>query len=110
MAKSPLQSLGIWRGLEGAIEAGIPLMCAGTAWWAVSKALGTLSPVRPYTQIELAVILGACVAVTSWAVSRQMFMLRRRNPWFIILVALMFSRRAGWYPEPGGVLGRGGLR
>lgn len=91
MAKSPLQSLGIWRGLEGAFEAGIPLICAGTAWWAVSKALGTLSPVRPYTQLELGVILGACVAVTSWAVSRQMFMLRKRNPWFIILVALIFS-------------------
>lgn len=91
MAKSPLQSLGIWRGMEGAVEAGIPLMCAGTSWWAASKAFGNLSPVRPYTQIELGVILGACVAVTAWAVSRQMFMLRRRNPWFIVLVALVFS-------------------
>ena len=33
MASSPLQSLGLWRGMEGAIEAGIPLMCAGTAWY-----------------------------------------------------------------------------
>ncbi len=94
MAKSPLQSLGIWRGMEGALEVGVPIMCAGTAWWATSKLLGTLSAVRPYTQLELGVILGACVAITSWAVSRQMFMLRRRNPWFIVMVGLVFSMGA----------------
>ena len=91
MAKSPLQSLGIWRGMEGALEAGIPLICAGTSWWAASKAFGHLSPVRPYTELELCVMLGACVAITAWAVSRQMFMLRKRNPWMILLVALVFS-------------------
>ena len=91
MAKSPLQSLGIWRGMEGAFEAGIPLICAGTSWWAASKAFGHLSPVRPYTELELAVMLGACVAITAWAVSRQLFMLRKRNPWVILLVAFLFS-------------------
>ncbi|MFH1466858.1 MAG: hypothetical protein ABIO70_20915 [Pseudomonadota bacterium] len=91
MAASPLQSMGLWRAKEAALEAGIPLLFTGLAWWASSRVLGTPTAGRPLTTIELMALLGGLAAVTGWAVSRQLFMLRRRRPIILVINALIFA-------------------
>ncbi|MED5373153.1 MAG: hypothetical protein VX899_19195 [Myxococcota bacterium] len=87
----PVKALGTWRAVEAGYEAGLPLLAAGGAWFALSKLFTTPSPVRPPTGVELAVVLGVAVALTGWMISRQFFLLRRRNPWSMILVSVIFN-------------------
>jgi hypothetical protein len=88
---SPVKSLGTWRAVEAGYEAGLPLVLCAVSWWVASKLLASPVAERPPTNLELAAMLGACVALTAWAMSRQFFLLRRRNPWQMILVAEVFS-------------------
>ena len=87
----PVKALGTWRAIEAGYEAGIPLVLTGIAWFSISKLFTTPSPVRPPTMVELGVVLGAAVALTGWTISRQFFLLRKRNLWQMILVSVIFN-------------------
>lgn len=91
MSATPLKSLGMWRAQEGAIEFGAPLVVMGLVWVQAKGLLAAPTAGRGYSALELAVVLGACAAITGWAASRQVFILRRRNPWVIIAFALLYN-------------------
>lgn len=91
MSLDPLKSLGRWRAAEGAIELMIPLGVVGTAWFQLRGLLSAPTAARGLTPIELAVTLGAAAALTGWMASRQLFMARRRGPWGMVLLALVFT-------------------
>jgi len=86
----PLKSLGGWRAAEGAVEVTIPLLVVGTAWYQARGLFAAPTAARSLTPIELLVVLGACAALTGWMASRQMIQLRRRSPWSIVLLALVY--------------------
>lgn len=58
----------------------MPFVLAGLAWAAVIGLLKAPAAGRPLSQLELAVVLGATVALTGWAVSRQLRVFHRRSP------------------------------
>lgn len=91
MAVDPLKSLGRWRAAEGAIEASVPITVMGGAWYFAYTYVGQPATGRGLTPLELTVLFGAAVAVTAWAFSRQMFMLRRRSPWSIVVTGWVVS-------------------
>ncbi len=91
MSVKPLQNMGRWRGLEGAIEVSAPVTILGATLYFSYTFLGAPAVGRPMTWMELWAILGAVSAVCSWAVSRQMFMLGRTSPWTIVFAGLMVA-------------------
>ena len=91
MSAEPLKSLGAWGGKETAFEGAVPIALAGYGFWKLSSLMGAPSMGKPLTGIELAVMLGALVALVSWAVSRQMYMLGRRQPIKISFFSALFS-------------------
>jgi hypothetical protein len=91
MAANPLQKLGQWRAAEGALEVGLPMSLMGFAWYAVYSYAGTPATGRGLTIVELTALLGAAVAVTAWAFSRQLYMLRRRKPWTAVATGWMVT-------------------
>ena len=80
MPLDPLQFIGTRRAAEGALESTVPLMVAGAGWYAAYRTLYGASAGRPATTVELTVVLGACVALTAWAVGRQFYIIGRRKP------------------------------
>ncbi len=91
MSVEPLKALGRWRAAEGAIEITVPFMMVGYAWYQARGLFSTPTAARVLTPVELAVVLGACAALTGWMASRQMFLARRRNPWSNVLLALVYT-------------------
>lgn len=91
MAANPLQSMGFWRGFEGAIEIAVPMTVAGVVFFRIKALMEQVSMGRPLTVLEVFVLLGAMTAVISWAVSRQMFLSGRRKPIVIAVMATIFS-------------------
>jgi hypothetical protein len=91
VSAEPLKSLGSWGGKEIAFEGAIPIASAGYCFWKLTSLMGAPSMGKPLTDIELAVMLGSMVALVSWAVSRQMFMMGRRQPIKISFFAAAFS-------------------
>ncbi len=91
MNPQPLVSMGRWRGLEGAIEITVPLTLIGVVWYGTYSLLSTPSAGRAYTTVEVWAILGVCAAVTGWAVSRQMFLARKRRPMTLAVSATIFT-------------------
>ncbi len=91
MAANPLQSMGFWRGFEGAVEIAVPMTVAGIVFFRVKALMEQVSMGRPLTTLEVFVLLGAMTAVISWAVSRQMFLSGRRKPIVIAVMATIFS-------------------
>jgi hypothetical protein len=83
--------MGRWRGAEGAIEITVPTAAAGMTWYLVYSLLGAPSGGRPFTTMEIYALLGVAVAVTSWFLSRQMFIARRRNPWSMVSAGVVAS-------------------
>ena len=73
MSANPLQSMGFWRGFEGAIEIAVPMTVAGIVFFRIKGLMEQVSMGRSLTALEVFVLLGAMTAVISWAVSRQMF-------------------------------------
>src|SRR5688500_7859327 len=80
MALDPLKSVGTRRAAEGPLERTIPITVAGFSWYAAYRLLHGASAGRSATLVELLVVLGACVGITAWAVSRQFFLVGRRRP------------------------------
>lgn len=91
MSVDPLKSLGRWRAAEGALEITVPFMLVGYAWYQARGLFAAPTASRGLTPVELSVVLGACVALTGWMASRQMFIVRRRNPWSMVLLALVYT-------------------
>lgn len=91
MAANPLQSMGLWRGLEGAIEIAVPMTVAGIVFFRIKGLMQQASMGRPLTSLEIFVLLGAMTAVVAWAVSRQMFLNGRRRPVTIAVFATVVS-------------------
>ena len=91
MAANPLQSMGFWRGFEGAVEIAVPMTVAGIVFFRIKGLMEQVSMGRPLTTLEVFVLLGAMTAVISWAVSRQMFLSGRRKPIVIAVMATIFS-------------------
>ena len=91
MAANPLQSMGLWRGFEGAVEIAVPMTVAGIVFFRIKGLMEQVSMGRPLTTLEVFVLLGAMTAVISWAVSRQMFLSGRRKPIVIAVMATIFS-------------------
>ena len=91
MAANPLQSMGFWRGFEGAVEIAVPMTVAGIVFFRIKALMEQVSMGRPLTGLEVFVLLGAMTAVISWAVSRQMFLSGRRKPIVIAVMATIFS-------------------
>jgi len=88
---NPLQSIALWRAGEGAVESSVPLVAAGFGWWVAYTVASTPAAGRPLTPLELAVLLGACAALTSWAVSRQLHLVGRKKPRTALLTSLLFG-------------------
>ncbi len=91
MAANPLQSMGFWRGFEGAIEIAVPMTVAGVVFFRIKGLMEQASMGRPLTALEVFVLLGAMTAVVSWAVSRQMYLSGRRKPVVIAVMSTLFS-------------------
>jgi hypothetical protein len=87
---NPLQFMGLQRAKEGLIEAMVPLFAAFGGWYLLHKVLSAPAMSRPLTTLELTVLLGACSALTGWAISRQLYLLRQRRPWVILFVTMLF--------------------
>jgi hypothetical protein len=83
--------MGRWRGMEGAIEISVPTTAAGLSWYVVYSVLGAPSGGRPFTWMEIYALLGVAVGVTSWFISRQMFLARRRYPWSMVSSGVVAS-------------------
>jgi len=81
--------MGLWRGLEASIEITVPLMATGLMWGVALTTLGSPNPVREVTPLEIHVFMGACVAVTSWMMSRNLFLARKRSPWTLLATNLI---------------------
>ena len=82
MGAKPLQSMGFWRGFEGAIEIAVPVTIAGFVFIRIKGLMQQVSMGRSLTSLEVFVLLGAMTAVISWAVSRQMYLNGRRTSFF----------------------------
>ncbi|HCH65625.1 MAG TPA: hypothetical protein DFR83_22670, partial [Deltaproteobacteria bacterium] len=80
MAINPYRSFGLWRAWESARESAIPIMVATAAWVQVSPLLKAPSSGRPFSEFELAMLLGGLAALTSWAISRQWTVFGRLRP------------------------------
>ena len=91
MSVAPLESVGYWRAAEGSVEIAVPVITAGYCFWRVKNIVETPAMGKPLTSLELFVLLGAMVAVISWAVSRQMFIGGKRKPISIAVLAICFS-------------------
>lgn len=78
--KEPLRKLALWAGTEATIEVAIPLTLTVTAWQFAYRFLSEPTPGKPYTDLELAMFLGACVGLTGLAISRFAYVLRKRRP------------------------------
>ncbi len=91
MSAEPLQSLGYWRAGEGSVEIAVPVITAGYCFWRVKNIVEAPAMGKPLTSLEIFVLLGAMVAVISWAVSRQMFIGGKRKPVSIAVLAICFS-------------------
>ena len=83
-----MQFMGLQRAFEAIIEAIIPLSLTVAAWYLAAKVLSAPAMARPLTSIELTVLLGACSAVTGWAIARQFFMLRQRRLFVLVLASI----------------------
>lgn len=77
----------MWRATEAFFESTVPIGVASTAWWYIRQWLGAMTPGRPFTPLEQAAILGGGVALASWAISRQFFLIGYRNPRALIVAA-----------------------
>ncbi len=91
MSAAPLTAMGRWRGGEGALEVTIPITLLGASWFVAYTLLSAPTAARPFTTMELLATLGLCVAVTSWAMSRQLFMGRKRNPMSLVVTSAIVS-------------------
>ena len=87
---NPLQFMGLQRAKEGLIEATVPLLAAFCGWWLLYRLLAAPAMSHPLTILEQTVLLGAASALTGWAISRQLYLLRQRRPWIILLVTVIF--------------------
>ena len=91
MAANPLQSMGFWRGFEGAVEIAVPMTVACVVFFRIKSLMEQASMGRPLTTLEVFVLLGSMTAVVSWAVSRQMYLSGRRKPIVIAVMSTLFS-------------------
>ncbi|MCB9765012.1 MAG: hypothetical protein H6739_34885 [Alphaproteobacteria bacterium] len=97
---NPLQAMARWRAEENALDSALSLFAAATAWGFAWKLLSTPTTGRPATEVELACVLGGCVAVTSWAMARHLYMIGRRRPrrivfWSVVITCgVLFATRA----------------
>ncbi len=96
MSVNPLSAMGRWRGGEGAIEILLPLLVMGGAWFFVYGVLSAPMGVRPFTVMELWACLGACVGLTAWAISRQLYMGGKRSPWSLVSTSVIVSLGLAW--------------
>ncbi len=96
MAADVLGSLGKWFAIESAVESGVPLAIMGGTWWWLSSTLSMPTSGRPLTLLEAHVVLGAAVALTGWAISRQMVIMGRRTLWTIIGAAVFMGLGLLW--------------
>ena len=80
MAINPYRSFGLWRAWESARESAIPILVATTAWVQVSPLLKAPSSGRPFSGLELALLMGGLAALTSWAVARQWTVFGKLRP------------------------------
>ena len=83
-----MQFMGLQRAFEALIEAIIPLTLMVATWYLAAKVLSAPAMARPLTSLELTVLLGACSAVTGWAITRQFFMLRQRRLFILVLASI----------------------
>jgi len=91
MSLNPLKSLGVWRGKEMAVESFLPITISGYCIWKVKGVTSAVAVGKPLTVTELYVILGALIAVLSWAVSRQIYLMGRRKPSWISFFSCFVS-------------------
>lgn len=96
MAADVLGSIGKWSAMESAVESAVPLGVMGGLWWYLSDILAQPTAGRPLTWLEIHVVLGGAVAITGWAISRQLVLLGRRTLWTVIGSAIFFSLGILW--------------
>ena len=104
MALDPLRSVSRALASEAAIEGGVPIACAGAVWYLLYRTLSTPSAGRPLADIEVLVLLAAAMAVTGWAIARQLHVMHKRTlkmallpPMFVgalSLTGLLFAVRS----------------
>ncbi|MAA77897.1 MAG: hypothetical protein CL916_01455 [Deltaproteobacteria bacterium] len=91
MSLEPLKSLGFWRGKEMAVESFLPITISGFCIWKVKGLTSAIAVGKPLTMTELYVFFGALVAVVSWAMSRQVYLMGRRKPSWIAFFSCILS-------------------
>jgi len=96
MSANPLKAMGRWRAGEGVVEITAPVLAVGAGWAVAYAYLSRPAVGRGATWIELAVLLGACCALTGWMAGRQLYMGGRRNPWTIVLISEIYAGIIVW--------------
>jgi hypothetical protein len=91
MTPQPLVKMGRWRGVEGAIEIAVPLTSMCAVWYFVYTFFAAPTAGRALTSMEVGAVMGVAVALTSWAMSRQFYLGRRRNPRTLLTSAGVMS-------------------
>lgn len=86
MAADPLNQVGRWSASETVFESAAPLVVMAGSWYIAYRLLGGAASGRPFTAMELATLLGSCVAATTWSTTRLLALLGRRRLGSIIVV------------------------
>lgn len=96
MNPEPLAKMGRWRGVEGAIEITVPLTLMGVVWYIMYGLFSAPTAGRSLTTLEVWAIIGVAVAMTSWAISRQFYLGRKRRPRTLLIGAGFTSLLLAW--------------
>jgi len=91
VSRNPLAEVGAQQAREAVVEVSLPLVAAGVAWYFVHQLTGDLQPSAPFTDPERLGLLGAAMALTGWAVARQLVLYGRREPRSAVAIALAVS-------------------
>jgi hypothetical protein len=74
-----------------AVESFLPITISGFCIWKMSGLTSEVAMGKPLTTTELYVLFGALVAIVSWAMSRQVYLMGRRKPSWVAFFSSMLS-------------------
>ncbi len=91
MSRARLERVGRVQALESYLEGQLPVLIAGGWWGWLIVLLTQPRASRAFSGLELALLLGAGVALASWALSRVMFLLGARRPVLFTIAGLVLA-------------------
>ena len=91
MTTPRLERIGRVMALESYLEGQLPVLIAGAWWGWLLVLLAQPRASRAFSDLELTLLLGAGVALGSWALSRVMFLLGTRKPVLFTVAGLVLA-------------------